>query len=130
MKGYVSNLEKLTTDNKNFREVLFTAPHTQLVLMSLKPKEDVGMEIHPDVDQFIRIEAGKGQVILDGEKHTLLSGYAVVIPAGTEHDVINTSDTEPLKLYSVYGPPNHKAGTIHETKADAEADENDKPSRG
>jgi mannose-6-phosphate isomerase-like protein (cupin superfamily) len=121
MAGYVVNIEKRSLANGYFREVLFTGPHSQLVVMSLKPGEDIGMETHPDVDQFIRVESGRGTAILNGEKHELEDGSAVVIPAGTEHDIVNGSQTEPMKLYTVYSPPNHPDGTVHKTKAEAEA---------
>ncbi|HUV72521.1 MAG TPA: cupin domain-containing protein [Clostridia bacterium] len=119
MAGYVTNIEDKTEENQNFRQVLFTAPHSQLVVMSLKANENIGMEVHPNVDQFIRIEEGEGKAILDGEEHKLESGSAVVIPAGTKHDIVNTSDKEELKLYTIYSPPQHPEGTIHKTKTEA-----------
>jgi mannose-6-phosphate isomerase-like protein (cupin superfamily) len=118
MKGYVTNIESNSTENKDFRRVLYTARNTQLVLMSLRPKEDIGEEIH-ELDQFIRVEAGRGVAILDGVKHTISDGSAVVIPAGTKHNVINVSDQEDLKLYTLYSPPEHRDGTVHRTKGDA-----------
>ncbi|MFY9553485.1 MAG: cupin domain-containing protein [Blastocatellia bacterium] len=118
MRGYVTNIERDTLDNKDFRRVLYTAKNTQLVLMSLRGKEEIGEEIHT-LDQFIRVEAGQGTAILDGVKHQLSDGFAVVIPAGTKHNVINDSDTEELKLYTLYSPPEHRDGTIHRTKSDA-----------
>ncbi len=121
MAGYVVNIEKASLGNQYFRQVLFTGPHSQLVVMSLAPGEDIGMETHPDVDQFIRVEAGSGKAILNGEQHDLEEGSAVVIPAGTEHDIVNGSRTEPMKLYTIYSPPNHPDGTVHKTKAEAEA---------
>lgn len=121
MAGYVVNIEKRSLENGYFREVLFTGPHSQLVVMSIAPGEDIGMETHDDVDQFIRVEAGKGKAILNGEEHDLQDGSAVVIPAGTEHDIVNSSKSEPLKLYTVYTPPEHPDGTIHKTKAEAMA---------
>ena len=121
MAGYVTNIEKETLDNAKFRQVLFTSPHVQLVLMALKPGEDIGLETHDDVDQFIRVEAGHGTALLDGEEHVLEDGSAVVIPAGTKHNIINSSRTEVLKLYTIYSPPEHPDGTIHRTKADAVA---------
>jgi mannose-6-phosphate isomerase-like protein (cupin superfamily) len=121
MAGYVTNIEQKSLENSYFREVLFTGPHSQLVVMSLQPGEDIGLETHDDVDQFIRVEAGQGTALLDGEKHELADGSAVVIPAGTEHNVINHSKSEALKLYTVYTPPNHPDGTIHKTKAEADA---------
>lgn len=120
MAGYHVNIEKKSVENKFFREVLFTGPNSQLVVMSLMPGEDIGMETHDGVDQFIRIEAGKGTAVLDGVEHELEDGSAVVIPAGTEHNIINGSKKEPLKLYTVYSPPNHPHGTIHKDKAEAE----------
>lgn len=119
MGGYHVNIEKRSIENKYFREVLFTAPHSQLVLMSLKPGEDIGMETHDDVDQFIRIEAGTGKAVLGGVEHELEDGSAIVIPAGTRHNVINTSASEPMKLYSIYSPPEHPPGTVHKDKAEA-----------
>jgi mannose-6-phosphate isomerase-like protein (cupin superfamily) len=121
MAGYLTNIENETLDNVKFRRVLFTGPHTQLVVMALKPGEDIGLETHDDVDQFIRVEAGHGTAILDGKEHALGDGSAVVIPAGTSHNIINSSRTEALKLYTIYSPPEHPDGTIHETKAAAEA---------
>jgi mannose-6-phosphate isomerase-like protein (cupin superfamily) len=123
MTGFSVNLEQKTQDNQFFREVLFTAPHSQLVVMSLLPNEEIGMEVHPAVDQFIRVEKGSAKAILDGAEHVLADGYAVVIPAGTNHNVINTSATDQLKLYTVYTPANHPEGTIHKTKAEAMAAE-------
>ena len=123
MKGYVDNIEKLTLENENFRKVLYTGKHSQLVLMSLKPNEDIGLEVHPNVDQFFRIEKGQGKVIIDGVEHEISDGSAVIVPAGSEHNVINTSATESLKLYTIYSPANHKDGTIHETKEIAMANE-------
>ncbi len=123
MAGYLTNIEKVTLDNVNFRQVLFTGPYSQLVVMALKPGEDIGLETHNDVDQFIRVEAGHGSALLDGKEHVLEDGLAVVIPAGTTHNIINSSRTETLKLYSIYSPREHREGTIHETKSDAEADE-------
>lgn len=122
MRGYIVNIEEATARNEHYREVLFTAHHTQLVLMSLKPCEEIGEEVH-DLDQFIRFEAGEGSVILDGKTHFVGDGYAVVIPAGTRHNVINRSRTTNLKLYSLYSPPEHKDKTTHRTKRDADADE-------
>jgi mannose-6-phosphate isomerase-like protein (cupin superfamily) len=121
MTGYVGNIEKKTQENENFREVLFTAPHSQLVVMSLLPGEEIGMEVHPNVDQFLRIESGTGKAILNGEESAISDGFAIVVPAGTNHNIINTG-ADKMKLYTVYSPANHPVGTIHKTKADAEAD--------
>ena len=121
MSGYVTNIEKDTLKNEDFRRVLFTGPNTQLVLMTLAPDEDIGLETHERIDQFIRIESGTGKAVLDGATHTLGDGSALVIPAGVEHNVINTSSSEPLKLYSLYSPPEHPDGTVHHTKGEAEA---------
>jgi mannose-6-phosphate isomerase-like protein (cupin superfamily) len=120
MKGYVVNIEKETEKNENFRRVLYTAKNSQLVLMSLKSGEEIGSEVH-DLDQFIRVEEGRGKAVLDGKEHELEDGFAVVIPAGTEHNVINTGNKN-MKIYTVYSPPEHKDGVVHKTKADAEAD--------
>ena len=119
MTGYVGNIEDLTTKNTFFRQVLFTAAHMQLVLMALKPNEEIGMEVHPDNDQFFRFEEGEGKVIIDGEEHVVGNGFAVIVPAGSQHNVINTSSSQPLKLYTIYAPANHPDGTIHKTKAEA-----------
>jgi len=120
MPLFVDNIEKLTLENDNFRKVLSTNSHSQLVLMSLKPMEEIGMEVHENVDQFFRIDSGMGKVIANGEEFEISNGFAIVIPAGTEHNVINTSETESLKLYTIYSPANHPDGTIHATKAEAE----------
>src|SRR5688500_4868201 len=120
MAGYSVNIETRTMENSYFRQVLFTAPHSQLVVMTLQVGEEIGQERHDDVDQFIRVEAGQGEAILDGERHALADGSAVVIPAGTEHNVVNTSATEPLRLYTIYSPPNHPDGTLHRTKQEAD----------
>lgn len=122
MKGYVTDIEKDSLENDYFRKVLFTDPRLQLVVMSLLPNEDIGEEVH-ELDQFIRIEKGEGMSVLDGEEHALSDGFVVVIPAGTRHNIINTSSEKPLKLYTLYAPANHKEGTTHKTKAEAEADE-------
>ena len=123
MAGYVINIEEKSLENDFFREVLFTAQRIQLVVMSLAPGEEIGLETHDDGDQFIRVEAGNGKAILDGQEHVLEDGSAVVIPAGTEHNIINTSRQEPLKLYTIYSPPEHHDGTVHRNKAEALADE-------
>jgi mannose-6-phosphate isomerase-like protein (cupin superfamily) len=124
MTGYVGNIEKLTEKNKYFRQVLFTGKHAQLVVMCLQPSEEIGDEVHPTVDQFFRIEQGEAKFVFnEKEEHLVHAGDAVIVPAGTFHNVINTSSKEPLKLYTVYSPPNHPDGTIHKTKADAEAAE-------
>ena len=120
MSGFVIDIEQKTLENENFREVLFTAPHSQLVVMTLQPGEEIGLETHDDIDQFIRVEAGSGKAILNGEEKALADGTAVVIPAGTEHNVVNISQTEPLKLYTIYSPPEHPDGTINKTKAEAD----------
>lgn len=124
MKGYIVNLEKATRENNNFRKVLYTAKNSQLVLMSLKPSEEIGEEVH-GLDQFIRIESGKGKVILDDVEHEVADDFGIVIPATTKHNVINTSEVESLKLYTIYSPPEHKDGVIHATKEDAMADKED-----
>ena len=127
MTGYVGPIEKTTLKNKYFRQVLFTGKYSQLVVMSLQPKEEIGDEVHPTVDQFFRIEEGKAKFVFNGkEEHLVRDGGAVVVPAGTYHNVINASATKPLKLYTVYAPPHHPDGTVHKTKADAEAAEHHK----
>lgn len=123
MQGYLTDIERDTLANDNFRRVLFTGAHLQLVLMTLQPGEDIGRETHEEHDQFIRVEAGTGTVLLSGEEHPLHDGSAVVIPAGVEHNVTNTSGDEPLKLYTLYSPPEHPDGTVHRTRAEAEAAE-------
>ncbi|MFA5061640.1 MAG: cupin domain-containing protein [Patescibacteria group bacterium] len=124
-KGYKNNIEKLTLENDNFRKVLYSAPHCQLVLMSLAPSEEIGMEVHTDNDQFFRFEAGQGKVIIDGNEYSVADGDAVIVPAGSEHNVINVSDSEPLKLYTIYSPAHHKDGVLRATKAEAVANEAD-----
>lgn len=122
MKGFVTNIEQASLENEYFRKVLYTDERVQLVVMSLAPGEEIGAEVH-QLDQFIRVEAGEGSAVLDGVTHEIKDGSAIIVPKGTLHNIINTSSTEPMKLYTVYAPPNHKDGTVHETKADAEADE-------
>jgi mannose-6-phosphate isomerase-like protein (cupin superfamily) len=124
MTGYVGHIEKLTEKNKYFRQVLFTGKYAQLVVMSLLPGEEIGNEVHKTVDQFFRIEEGEAKFVFSGkEEHLVKAGDAVIVPAGTFHNVINTSSKEPLKLYTIYSPPNHPDGTVHKTKAEAEAAE-------
>lgn len=123
MKGYVGNIEEATLENNNFRKVLYTAQNSQLVVMSINPGEEIGAEVH-HLDQFIRIETGSGKAILDGVEHIITDGYAIVVPAGTNHNVINTSE-EVMKLYTVYSPPEHKDGVVHATKDDAMNDHDD-----
>lgn len=118
MIGFVTNIESDTVENNDYRRVLYTGQHTQLVLMTLQPGEDIGQETHEEHDQFIRVESGAGKVILDGEEHRLSDGIAVVIPAGVRHNVINTSRDAPLRLYTLYSPPEHPDGTVHRTKRD------------
>lgn len=121
MIGYVTNIEQDTLENEDYRRVLFTGKNTQLVLMTLQPGDEIGREVHEEHDQFIRVEAGAGSVELNREKHDLSDGSAVVIPAGVEHNVINTSSSEVLRLYTLYSPPEHPDGTVHRTKADEPA---------
>jgi len=123
MKGYSTNIEKDTLENENYRKVLYTSKHSQLVLMSLKPGEEIGMEVHSDNDQFFRIEKGQGKCIIDGNEYDLEDGVAIVVPAGSQHNVINVSDSEELKLYTIYSPAHHKDGIVRTTKAEAEANE-------
>jgi len=122
MKGYVADIGKISLENENFRRVLYTGKHSQLVVMSLLPNEEIGMEVHK-LDQFIRIESGAGKAVLDGVEHDIAAEYAVVIPAGTMHNIINTSATEKMKLYTVYSPAEHQDGVVRATKAEAEASE-------
>lgn len=121
MPGYIINIEAKSNENEHFREVLFTSERIQLVVMALQPGEEIGTETHKDVDQFIRIEAGNGKAILDGEETDLADGSVIVIPAGTTHNLLNSSDSTPLKLYTLYSPPEHPAGTINKDKAEAMA---------
>lgn len=123
MKGYIINIEKSAKENNNFRKVLYTAKHSQLVLMSLRPAEEIGEEVHA-LDQFIRIEAGRGMAILDGVEHAVGDGSAIVIPAGTRHNIVNDADEE-MKLYTIYSPPEHKDGIVHTTKEEAISDTTD-----
>ena len=123
MKGYTTNIEKDTLENNNFRKVLYTGKHSQLVLMSLAPKEEIGMEVHEENDQFFRFEKGRGKCIIDGNEYELKDGVAVVVPAGAEHNIINTSTTEELKLYTIYSPAHHKDGIMRATKVEAEDNE-------
>lgn len=121
MKGYVQDIESLAIKNDEFRRVLYTAKHCQLVVMALKPKEEIGAEVHKNLDQFFRVEEGSGEAVLDGVHTAIRAGFAVVVPAGMKHNIINTG-TVPLKLYTLYAPPNHRDGVVHHTRADAEAD--------
>jgi mannose-6-phosphate isomerase-like protein (cupin superfamily) len=120
MKGFVKDIESLAVKNDYFRQVLYTSKHCQLVLMALKPKEEIGAEVHK-LDQFFRVEEGAGDAVLDGVRTAINTGFAVVVPAGTNHNIINTG-TVPMKLYTLYAPPNHRDGVIHRTRAEADAD--------
>ena len=122
MKGFCADIEKDTLENANFRKVLYTGKHSQLALMSLKPMEEIGMEVHPDNDQFFRFEKGEGKCIIDGNEYDLKDGVAIVVPSGAQHNVINTSETEDLKMYTIYSPAHHKDGIVRATKEEAEAD--------
>jgi mannose-6-phosphate isomerase-like protein (cupin superfamily) len=121
MNGFVTNIERDTLGNEDYRRVLFTGPNTQLVLMTLQPGEEIGREVHAEHDQFIRIEAGTGVALLGGKEHALADGSAVVIPAGVEHNIINRSVDRPLRLYTLYSPPEHPDGTVQHTKAEEPA---------
>lgn len=121
MKGFVQDIEGLAVGNADFRRVLYTAKHCQLVLMALKPGEEIGAEVHK-LDQFFRVEEGAGEAVLDGVRTTIRAGFAVVVPAGANHNIVNTGKV-PLKLYTLYAPPNHRDGVVHHTRAEAEADE-------
>ncbi len=123
MKGYVTNIEKDTLENENFRQVLYTGKHSQLVLMSLGPNEEIGMEVHPDNDQFFRFEKGEGKCIIDGNEYGIENGTAIVVPSGSQHNIINASETEELKLYTIYSPAHHKDGIVRKTKEEAVANE-------
>jgi mannose-6-phosphate isomerase-like protein (cupin superfamily) len=120
VKGFTQNIDALTVKNPHFRRVLYTAKHCQLVVMSLKPKEEIGMEVHK-LDQFFRVEEGSGEAILDGVRTPISAGFAIIVPAGAKHNIVNTSASA-LKLYTLYAPPNHRDGVIHHTRADAEKD--------
>jgi mannose-6-phosphate isomerase-like protein (cupin superfamily) len=121
-KGFVINLEKATEENVNFRKVMYTAHHSQLVLMSLKPSEEIGMEVHPENDQFLRIESGEGKAVIDGSEYPFAAGFCVVVPAGAQHNIVNTSTANELKLYTVYSPAHHRLDVVEATKEIAEAD--------
>jgi len=121
MKGYVTPIEKETIENTNFRKVLYTGKNSQLVLMSLRPMEEIGMEVHSNVDQFFRFEKGEGKVIIDGVSHPVKDGDAVIVPAGAQHNVVNASKILELKLYTIYSPPEHQDKVVRNTKADAMA---------
>jgi mannose-6-phosphate isomerase-like protein (cupin superfamily) len=123
MKGFCANIEKDTRENTNFRQVLYTGKHSQLVLMSLRPLEEIGMEVHTDNDQFFRFEKGEGKCIIDSNEYALTDGVAIIVPAGAQHNIINTSQTEELKLYTIYSPAHHKDGIVRATKEDAQANE-------
>jgi mannose-6-phosphate isomerase-like protein (cupin superfamily) len=122
MKGFIANIEDLTLENENFRKVLYTAKNCQLVVMSLRPGEEIGAAVH-QLDQFIRIESGEGKAVLDGIEHDIRDGFVVLVPSGTNHNIINTSADKPTKLYTLYAPPNHRDGVLHQTKEQAEGDE-------
>jgi len=125
MKGYNGNIEQLTLENDKFRQVLYTGKNCQLVLMSLVPNEDIGMEVHEENDQFFRFEAGTGKVIIDGNEYGVEDGSAIIVPAGAEHNVVNTSSSEALKMYTIYSPSHHKDGIERQTKEEAEANDED-----
>lgn len=122
MKGYKANIEELVSQNTNFRKVMYTSKHTQLVLMTLKPSEEIGVETHTDNDQFFRFEEGVGKAVIDGNEYDLSAGDVVIVPSGAQHNIINTSSTSELKLYTLYSPPHHRDGVVHQTKEQAQAD--------
>ncbi len=124
-KGYKENIEQQTVENNNFRKVLYTGAHMQLVLMSLRPNEDIGLEVHTDNDQFFRFEKGEGKVIVGETEYSVTDGDVVIVPAGTQHNVINVSSTEDLKLYTIYAPSHHKDGIVRLTKQEAVDNEAD-----
>ena len=121
MKGFIANIEQLTENNNNFRQVLYTGKNLQLVLMKMQPGEEIGEEIHEDRDQFFRIEVGQGEIWIDGVVNKVKADDGIIVPAGAKHNVVN-SGSEPLKLYTIYGPPEHQEGTVHPTKLDADAE--------
>jgi mannose-6-phosphate isomerase-like protein (cupin superfamily) len=121
VKGYSTSIEEETRKNSDFRRVLYTGKYSQLVLMNLKPMEEIGMETHPNIDQFFRFEEGEGKAIIDGVEHKIKDGDAVIVPAGAKHNVVNTSKNSELKLYTIYSPPEHQDKVVRHTKADAEA---------
>lgn len=123
MIGYTNDIEKQTLENENFRKVIFTGPQMQLVVMTLQPGEEIGSEVHEGHDQFFRVEEGEGKVIMNGEEHLVHPDWAAIVPAGTEHNFINTSSDKKLKLYTIYAPPEHAPNTVHATKSEAEAAE-------
>jgi mannose-6-phosphate isomerase-like protein (cupin superfamily) len=123
MKGFFTDIEKQTLENENFRKVLYTGKHSQLVLMSLKPKEDIGMEVHEENDQFFRFEKGQGKCVIGEHEYQVSDGSVIVVPAGAMHNVINLSETEDLKLYTIYSPAHHKDGIVRKTKAEAASNE-------
>jgi mannose-6-phosphate isomerase-like protein (cupin superfamily) len=123
MKGYHSNIEQDTISNDNFRKVEYTGKHLQLVLMSLKPGEEIGVETHDENDQFLRFEGGTGRCYIDGNEYSVTDGFAIIVPAGAEHNVVNVSDNEELKIYTIYSPPHHKDGIVRATKQEAEENE-------
>jgi mannose-6-phosphate isomerase-like protein (cupin superfamily) len=123
MKGFNANIETLTLENDNFRKVLYTGKHSQLVLMSLKPLEEIGMEVHQDNDQFFRFEKGQGKVIIDGNEYAVMDGSAIIVPSGAQHNVVNVSETDDLKLYTIYSPAHHQDGIVRATKIEAESSE-------
>ncbi|MBI2338425.1 cupin domain-containing protein [Candidatus Daviesbacteria bacterium] len=125
MTGFIGNIEEQTLENNYFRKVLYTGQHVQLVVMCLQPNEEIGLEVHEVTDQFLRIEKGIGKVVMDGKEQVIKDGDAIIVPAGTEHNVINTSSTDQLKLYTLYAPPHHKDGIVHKTKEEAEDDTTD-----
>jgi mannose-6-phosphate isomerase-like protein (cupin superfamily) len=125
MKGFFTNIEEDTVANNDFRRVLYTGKHSQLVLMSLAPGTEIGSEVHGDNDQFFRFEAGRGKVVIDDNEYEVSDGSAIVVPAGARHNVINTSDSEALKMYTIYSPPHHKDGIVRATKEEAEANDED-----
>jgi len=123
MKGFFTNIENATKENNDFRRVLYTGKNSQLVLMSLKPNEEIGEEVHETIDQFFRFEVGQGKAIIDGNEYEISDGVALIVPAGARHNIINTSSDTPLKLYTIYSPPNHKDGLVRLTKEEAEMNE-------
>lgn len=125
MKGYVQNIQKLVNDNEDFRHVVYTSKHSQLVLMTLQPGEEIGLEVHDENDQYFRFESGEGRVVIDGNEYAVAAGFVALVPAGSQHNIINTSQSDTLRLLTMYMPPHHKDGIVRASKQEAEENEED-----